>query len=109
MIENNDGENRHDEHSGQCGDRRPSCDDTSDLTGLHVPEPKPKVCNARVMVKAYNEVELTATQRDRLIVKMRRHGYTYRQIGAAVGMTANGVMTSLQRIAEGRPGRNPRA
>lgn len=61
------------------------------------------------MVKAYNEVKLTATQRDQMIVKLRRHGYSYRQIGSVVGMTANGVMTSLRRIEEGRPGRNPRA
>lgn len=61
------------------------------------------------MVAAYKDLNLTATERDQMIVKLRRHGYSYRQIGSAVGMTANGVMTSLRRIGEGRPGRNPRA
>ena len=43
--------------------------------------------------------------RDALIVKWRAMGYSYRQIGAAVGMTGQGVAAALQRIGDGRPGR----
>jgi len=49
------------------------------------------------------------TDRDRKIVEWRRRGYTYRQIGDALGMTANGVMKALRRIEDGRPGRGSRA
>jgi DNA-binding CsgD family transcriptional regulator len=46
--------------------------------------------------------------RDELIVKLRRQGLTYRQIGEAVGMSPTSVGHALARIAEGRPGRGPR-
>jgi hypothetical protein len=52
--------------------------------------------------------EMSAMQRDEKILEMRRRGYSYRAIGKAVGMSPNGVMHSLRRISEGRPGRNSR-
>jgi hypothetical protein len=56
----------------------------------------------------YDAHRQTAFQRDQTILALRRRGYSYRAIGKAVGMTANGVMTSLRRIQAGRPGRDPR-
>jgi hypothetical protein len=52
----------------------------------------------------YDQTRQTAAQRDQMIVELRRRGYTYRAIGKAVGMSANGVMTSLRRIHAGREG-----
>jgi DNA-directed RNA polymerase specialized sigma24 family protein len=52
---------------------------------------------------------LGAAERDEKIRQMRLLGFSYREIGKAVGMTANGVMHSLRRMAEGRPGLDPRA
>jgi DNA-binding NarL/FixJ family response regulator len=52
--------------------------------------------------------EMSGETRDALILKLRRQGWTYRQIGRAVGMSPNSVGHALQRIAEGRPGRGPR-
>jgi hypothetical protein len=46
--------------------------------------------------------------RDALIVALRRKGFTYRQIGKVIGMSAGSVGHALERIAEGRPGRGPR-
>lgn len=56
----------------------------------------------------YDETGLTGEERDAIVVKLRQRGYSYRQIGEATGMTANGVMHALRRIEEGRPGRSPR-
>ena len=47
--------------------------------------------------------ELTAPQRDQVIATLRRRGYTYRKIGKAVGMSANGVMQALRRMADPAP------
>jgi hypothetical protein len=52
----------------------------------------------------YEDTGLTSFQRDELIVKLRKRGYTYRQIAPRVGMSPNGVMQALRRIGEGRPG-----
>jgi DNA-directed RNA polymerase specialized sigma24 family protein len=51
---------------------------------------------------------LNAKDRDKKILELRRAGFSYREIGARVGMSANGVMHSLRRMAEGRPGLDPR-
>lgn len=49
-----------------------------------------------------------AAERDKLIRELRLQGLSYRAIGNRVGMSANGVMHSLRRMAEGRPGLDPR-
>lgn len=56
----------------------------------------------------YDELKMTGEERDELIVKLRNAGWSYRDVGAQVGMSANGVMHALRRIADGRRGRNPR-
>ena len=56
----------------------------------------------------YDEIRLTAPQRDKMIAELRRRGLSYRAIGKRVGMSANGVTTSLRRIQAGLPGRDPR-
>lgn len=109
MIDHNGWGDRGEQHRGQRDHYGAGGGDTNYFGSFHVTNHKPVVCDAHVMVKAYEEVKLTAAQRDNLIVKLRRHGYSYRQIGSVVGMTANGVMTSLNRIKEGRSGRAPRA
>ncbi len=44
--------------------------------------------------------------RDELIVKLRRSGWTHREIGVRVGLSARGgVSHALVRISAGRPGR----
>ena len=48
-------------------------------------------------------------ERDELIVTLRRRVRTQAQIGRRLGMTQQGVAKALSRIAEGRPGRDPRA
>jgi DNA-binding NarL/FixJ family response regulator len=53
--------------------------------------------------------EMNSDTRDALILKLRRQGWTYKRIGAAVGMSEGSVGHALQRIAEGRPGRGPRS
>ena len=45
------------------------------------------------------------TDRDEKIVAWRKRGYTYKQIGDALGMSPAGVMKALRRIEDGRPGR----
>jgi hypothetical protein len=50
------------------------------------------------------DVHLTPYQRDELIIKLRRRGYSYRRIGRAVGMSANGVMHAWHRLQAGGPG-----
>jgi Homeodomain-like domain len=45
-----------------------------------------------------------------MIVKLYRAGWSYRRIAQAVGYRSPGsVAHALDRIAEGRPGRDPRA
>ena len=53
-------------------------------------------------------IQVSASERDRIIVELRRKGWTYKRIARAVGMSPNGVSASLTRIREGRPGRAPR-
>jgi hypothetical protein len=53
--------------------------------------------------------EMSGQTRDALIVALRRKGWSYQRIGRAVGMSAGSVGYALERIAEGRPGRGPRA
>ena len=43
-------------------------------------------------------------ERDRMILKLRRAGFTLAQIGKRVGMSESGVQRALQRIREGRFG-----
>jgi hypothetical protein len=43
-------------------------------------------------------------QRDQMIVRLRRAGWTHQRIGQQVGMTEAGVRSALRRIAEGRFG-----
>jgi hypothetical protein len=52
--------------------------------------------------------EMSAATRDEWIVTLRRRGWTYKQIGRAVGMSEKSVGHALRRIAEGRPGKPPR-
>jgi transposase len=40
-------------------------------------------------------------ERDKLILALRRRGWTYRRIGKRVGMSESGVARSLDRIREG--------
>lgn len=49
--------------------------------------------------------ELSSQERDKLIKELRMRGWSYRAIGKRVGMSANGVMHSLRRMAEGKEGR----
>lgn len=55
-----------------------------------------------------HRIQIPAEERDKLILDLRRRGWTYARIGKYVGMSANGVSASLVRIQEGRPGRPPR-
>ena len=48
-------------------------------------------------------------ERDELIMTLRRLGRAQTQIARRLGMTQQGVAKALSRIAEGRPGRDPRA
>lgn len=52
--------------------------------------------------------EMNAADRDRRILELRRKGYTYAQIGKALGLSKTGVRYALIRIAQGREGRAPR-
>jgi hypothetical protein len=53
---------------------------------------------------------MTTPERDAMIVKLHRAGWSYRRIARAVGMrSAESVAHALERIAQGRPGRDPRA
>jgi hypothetical protein len=44
---------------------------------------------------------LNAPDRDRMIVELRRRGWTYKRIGARVGMSESGVKRALDRIRDG--------
>jgi hypothetical protein len=56
----------------------------------------------------YDKIRLTPYQRDRMIVELRRRGYTYRAIGKAVGMSASSVLYAWRRLQAGGPGTRPR-
>lgn len=47
---------------------------------------------------------LPPQERDRLIVTLRRRGWTYARIAKAVQMDKSGVRRALQRIKDGRFG-----
>ena len=53
-------------------------------------------------------IQVSAEERDKIILTLRRRGWTYARIAKHVGMSENGVSASLTRIREGRPGRAPR-
>jgi hypothetical protein len=57
----------------------------------------------RRTVGYYDQTRLTAPERDQMISKLRRCGYTHRRVGKAVGMSANGVMQALRRMAHPAP------
>ena len=44
---------------------------------------------------------IPAQQRDQMIVALRRRGWTYKRIGARVGLSESGVQRALLRIREG--------
>jgi hypothetical protein len=53
---------------------------------------------------------MTAPEKDAMILKLYNAGFSYRRIAKAVGMRSPGsVARALERISEGRPGRDPRA
>jgi IS30 family transposase len=53
---------------------------------------------------------LTSPEKDALIVRLHSAGWSMRRIAKAVGYRSPGsVSRALDRIAEGRPGRDPRA
>jgi hypothetical protein len=57
----------------------------------------------------YDEIGMSTPERDALILKLHRAGFSYRRIAKAVGMKSPGsVARALQRLSEGRPGRDPR-
>jgi transcriptional regulator len=49
--------------------------------------------------------EMVASERNALIVRLRRKGWSQTKIGRRLGLTQQGVSEALLRIAEGRPGR----
>ena len=57
----------------------------------------------------YNDVGMNAFETDSLIIKLKSQGYRLKDIAAAVHMSPSGVHRALERIADGRPGRAPRA
>lgn len=56
-----------------------------------------------------SEIHLTSAQCDEMIVTMARQRYRLKDIASAVKMTPAGVHYALARIADGRPGRSPKA
>jgi len=52
--------------------------------------------------------EMVASERNALIVRLRREGWSQTMIGGRLGPTQQGISDALLRIAEGRPGRGPR-
>ena len=59
-------------------------------------------------LKARGSVSMPASERDRLIVELAGKGWNHARIAACVGMSRRGVGMSLERIADGRPGRDAR-
>lgn len=55
----------------------------------------------------YDDTKQTAQQRDETIADLRKRGLTYRDIAKKMGMNPGAVYNVLQRIKEGRPGRDP--
>jgi hypothetical protein len=55
----------------------------------------------------YSDSQLTAYQRDKMIVDLRKRGYTYRAIGKAVGLDASAVLRAWRRLEAGGPGTRP--
>lgn len=51
---------------------------------------------------------LSAGQRDDLVVRLRGEGLSMRAIARRVGMSVGGVHAVLERVADGRSGRDPR-
>lgn len=51
------------------------------------------------------QLAANAAERDKVILELRKRGWSYRKIGQHVGMSANGVMHALRRIQQGRQGR----
>jgi DNA-binding MarR family transcriptional regulator len=51
--------------------------------------------------------DMVAPERDALIVRSRRKGWSPTKIARRLGLTQQGVSKALQRIAESRPGRDP--
>jgi hypothetical protein len=47
---------------------------------------------------------LPAGERDRLIVALRKQGWSLARIGRRVGMSRGGVLRALERIERGDPG-----
>lgn len=63
----------------------------------------------RGMPRYYDQIYMTAPQRDAKIKELHDAGMSTRAIGKIVGMSGAGVHLALQRMREGRPGRDPRA
>jgi hypothetical protein len=59
-------------------------------------------------MRDYHDTHLTPYERDQMIIKLRKRGHTYRAIGKAVGMSANGVMLAWRRLQAGGQGTRPR-
>ena len=51
---------------------------------------------------------LSPIERDELIVKLARQGYSQSKIARQLGVTQQGISKALKRIAEGRIGRDAR-
>ena len=60
-----------------------------------------------VMIRP-NEVQLSPARRDKMILELRKRGYTYRAIAKHVGMSPNGVMHAWRRLAAGGKGTRAR-
>lgn len=52
--------------------------------------------------------QLSADQKDAMLVTLRRRGWTLDRIAKHMGMSHGGVHAALKRIAEGRPGKDER-
>jgi hypothetical protein len=61
------------------------------------------------MRKWASDVEMTPFVRDEMILDLRKHGYTYRAIAKAVGMSPGSVHAAYRRLAAGGPGTRARA